>query len=213
MQKKIFATLILIIALSLLIWQATIYVYRFNQPMVVVDVIKSNDGYLDYLILKNPPLNQTQFICWWQEHKDGIKTQKDVPSISDDGIFGISVWSLGAGFDTDKNGEYKDGGNFFEIYEQFCIEELPQEKRCLEKENNYIKIGRVRDGWKYIDFYDGGRYIDWGDGQFVESKNSRLSDSMKQLLTTFLLIFVTSLLLGRNIYDLCRSKQSTQRDS
>jgi len=45
MQKKLFATLVLIIALSLLIWQSSVYIQRYNQPMEVVDIIKSNDGY------------------------------------------------------------------------------------------------------------------------------------------------------------------------
>lgn len=211
-MKKLFAILIFATALFLLIWQATIYIYRYNQPIEVVDVIKSNKGYYDYLVIKNPPLNGKKFVHWWQEHKEGIKAQYDIPSLSRDGdwVFHIGVWGLGDGFDTDKNGEYKDG-YLFEQYEQMCIDELPQEKRCLERENNYAGIGRSDSGLYYIDFFDGGRYIHRGDGQFVESKNSRLSGSMKRLLTIFLLIFVISLLLGRNIYDLYRSKSSRSK--
>jgi len=165
------------------------------------------------IIVKNPLLSEKQFIRWWQEYKDGIKAQYDIPSLRSygDGVFEIGVWGIGEGFETDKNGEYKDSRNFFEIYEQFCIEELPQEKSCLEKKNRYADIGRNSSDLYYIDFRAGGRYIHRGDGVFVESKNSRLSDSMKQLLTTCLLIFVLSLLLGRNIYDLCRSKASKSK--
>ena len=207
-MKKLFATLILIIALSLLIWQATTSVYRYNQPMEVVDIIKNNDGFYEYIIIENPPLSEKQFIRWWQEHQDSIKAQSDTPLIKDDGIFSISVWRLGEGFDINKEGEYKkDYGFFVEFYEQFCIDELPQEKRCLEKKNLYADIRRNSSGLYYIDFRAGGRYIHRGDGNFVESKNSQLSDAKKRLLTIFLLIFVLSLLLGRNIYDICRSNK------
>lgn len=171
-MKRKFKFLHLLI-IALLFWQVGSYVHRYFQPMEVVDIVKSADGYFDYLIVKNPPLSERRFIRWWQDNKETIKAQYDVPSESKDGVFTIGVWEIGAdGYETDKNGELK---GYFDVYDQVCIMELPYEARCIDKTNRYADIGRAVSGWYYLDFVraekyfgwgNGNDYIHWGDGHF-----------------------------------------------
>lgn len=165
--------LLRLLIIAILLWCAGSYSYRYFQPMEVVDIVKSSDGFYDYIVVKNPPLNERRFIRWWQENKETIKAQYDVPSERDDGVFAIGVWEIGAdGYETDKNGELK---GFNDVYDQTCIMELPHEARCVDKKNFYARIGRARGGWysigfaraeKYIGWGNGNKYIHWGDGHF-----------------------------------------------
>lgn len=151
-----------LLIITLLLWQIGSYVYRYFQPMEVVDIVKSADGYYDYIVVKNPPLSERRFIRWWQENKETIKAQYDVPSESKDGVFRIGVWVIGAnGYEIDRNGELK---GFNDVYDQVCIMELPHEARCVDKKSFYARIGRAVSGWYYLDFAHREKYIGWGNG-------------------------------------------------
>lgn len=175
MNRKLKLKQILALLALTLLWQTISYAVRYFQPMEVVDFIKSKNGHYDFIVLKNPPLNEQNFIQWWLENKESIKEKYDIPSIdSETGSFRIGVWDIAGGYETDKDGEDKPG--FFpllfgDIYEQTCILELPQENRCVEKENRYASIGRAVSGWYYIDFANSNEYIQNDRGEFTLYKS------------------------------------------
>ncbi|MFA5649266.1 MAG: DUF943 family protein [Bacteroidales bacterium] len=163
--------LLLIAVLTYIFWQGISYVYRYFQPMEVVDIIKSNEGFYDYIIVKNPPLNEHDFIRWWQENKAGIQVRYAIPSTRDEsGSFTIGVWDIGEGYETDKSGEYKPVFPYLEKYDQTCIMEIVGEERCVEKNNRYANVGRAISGWYSIEFSSGNEYIQNDKGEFVKRK-------------------------------------------
>lgn len=51
---------------------------------------------------------------------------------------------------------------------------LPQEARCLDKENLYATIDYARGGWYSTRFMSGNNYLHWGNGKFVKQKKEKL---------------------------------------
>lgn len=173
MKKKF--KLILTLTVLFLLWQSISYVHHYFQPMEVMNVLKSPNDTFDDIVLKNPPLNERHFIRWWQENKNQIEEKYNVPSIDPlDDSYRIYLWDIADGYQNNKEGEEKPGfiaflsGNY--IYEQVCLTALPQEERCIEKENLYALIERTVSGNHYIDFANGNRYIQNKKGDFIQHK-------------------------------------------
>ncbi|WKU19355.1 DUF943 family protein [Advenella alkanexedens] len=173
MKLKIKFQFLLILPVFFLVWLGVNYGYRYFQPMEVVDILPAHEGFLDAIILKNPPLNEQDFIRWWQENKEEIRTVYHIPTEHPDvGFYSISVWDIGDGYEINKKGQLKEGVRLspFAVYSQNCFLMLPQKARCLNKENRYADIGKAVSGWHYINFSSGNEYIQNDKGEFVKRK-------------------------------------------
>ncbi|WKU19357.1 DUF943 family protein [Advenella alkanexedens] len=171
MKLKIKFQFLLILPVFFLIWLGVNYGYRYFQPMEVVDILPGNEHNSDIIVLRNPPLNEQDFIRWWLDNKEAIKQIYGVPAQREENSsysYSISVWDIGDGYETDKNGAYKPG-LIPEKYDQLCLMALPQEERCLERQGGlYARIGPALLDRYSIRFANGNEYVHVRDGNFVK---------------------------------------------
>lgn len=156
------------------VWSSISYIYRYFQAIEVVNYIKRDTGYLDAIILKNPPADSSKFIQWWQANRERIAKEHQIPSQSIEGRYSLSFWDIGDGYHSDQTGEDKPGFSilpFGDTYDMVCFKELKKVESCLDKSNRYADLDRSVSGAVQLKFlHDKPQvsYLETKDGSFIK---------------------------------------------
>ncbi|MDW6091244.1 DUF943 family protein [Vibrio rhizosphaerae] len=124
------------ILLLLVIPAIAFSLYLWFRPVQIIGVHHSG-SWITRIVVKNFPITRWGKIRWWEQNKENLKEQYDVPKLDNHGYFSVSFWDIGSGYREDR---MVDQDSYL-----LCFEDMKVKANCIEK-NRVFEVVKGRNG-------------------------------------------------------------------
>lgn len=136
----------LLFLLATLLIASYVYMSFFREPEIMAT--KQNLNFSD-IAVKNIPFTENGKIAWWQEKKDTLHKDFNIPTPSKNGDWYISIWNYGSGFQNRPEGDIRVFST--ETQDMICFKS--DSDKCLQKDL-VMRIENNRNGGVNIQIGD-----------------------------------------------------------
>lgn len=140
--------------------------WMLSRPVEVIAV--HHGQYISQLLVKNLPVTGKGKIEWWEENKSMLKEKYGIPKPFDYGMYSVTVWDFGKGYQI----EAPDENTFFPSDDTsylLCFDDMKTKENCINKKNWRMDINKTRGGDIRIRV-KGASYRQLNNGDFIKER-------------------------------------------